>query len=102
MTAAGLFIDHSPSLAASEADRRVAEALAQVPEYTAFVRVAGISGLMANVGGLKSTAPVAARGGWQDGEAGQPRPRLSALKMIMLRCWLMKDWTALASALWRN
>ena len=61
MTAADLFTDHSPSLATSDADRRVAEALAQVPEYTAFGRVAGISGLMANVGGLKGAAPVGAR-----------------------------------------
>ena len=61
MTTANLFTDHSPILATSDADRRVAEALAQVPEYTAFGRVAGISGLMANVGGLKGAAPVGAR-----------------------------------------
>ena len=61
MTAANLFTDHSPSLATSDAARRVAEALAHVSEYTAFGRVAGISGLMANVGGLKGAAPVGAR-----------------------------------------
>ncbi len=39
MTGADLFRDHSPSVAISDADMRIAEALAQVPEYKAFVRV---------------------------------------------------------------
>jgi flagellar biosynthesis/type III secretory pathway ATPase len=61
MIAADLFTDHSPSLATSDADMRIAEALAQVPDYKAFGRVASISGLMANVGGLRDAAPVGAR-----------------------------------------
>jgi flagellum-specific ATP synthase len=61
MTTDDFFKDHLPSLATSDAGRRVAEALAQVPEYTAFGCVAGISGLMANVGGLQVAAPVGAR-----------------------------------------
>lgn len=56
-----LFTQSSPCLGTSAASLRLADAMAHIPPYTTFGRVTGISGLMANVGGLKGAAPVGAR-----------------------------------------